>query len=92
MAAGFSSSTAGAKWERGERKSLARNTLGSCFSWPEALDLPAVWKEMCSLCCLFLFKGNVLLGAALLGNALDPEPKMGWKRLLCSSVLRILSK
>lgn len=35
------------------------------------------WKEMCSLCCLFIFKGNVLLGAALLGNILDPEPQDG---------------
>ena len=51
--------------------------MGSCFSWPEALDLSVGWKEMSSLCCLFLSKGNVVLGAALLGNALDPEPRDG---------------
>lgn len=51
--------------------------MGSCFSWPEALNLPVGWKEMCSLCCLFIFKGNVLLGAALLGITLDPEPRDG---------------
>lgn len=30
-------------------KSLTRNTLVSCFSWPGAADLPVVWKAIRSL-------------------------------------------